>query len=295
MSVLVEDNFQSSFPLNHARILYDSFAEYVTATGELTSSPADSVLTPTTHERWMPANSGDSITLEFPGQRVVSGVGMGAVTGPFSFTLELRRQGSFVTVLEGVVLDSQPVLMLLNSAPADAARITVEYTGARPSIGTIYCGRVLEMQRPFYQGHRPASLSENNTMRPTLSESGEWIGASQIRQGRDVSLSWKNLEAEWVRRVWQPFSLDIKRRPFFVAWNPLEFKKDVVFAIGGSTPQPRNSGPRDLMSVELNGIAYSDGKDVELNPFEDEWLYFYPAATFYPTIIDMAINREWPL
>ena len=283
MTIFVESGHVNEYPFNHARIIYGNATNAAaTATGADTEYPAALVLTETTYERWKPLTSGDSITMTFSAGNY-DAVALAALSD-LNFTLEVRQVGSpvFETIKmfrpdDGETLiadftepdyslldyspDNQAIMVLLKKRQLNAIRITVTYDGTAPTLGVIRVGNVLEMARPFYQGHNPAMLSSNSTVRPNVSDSGEWLGASLIRQSRSLSMAWNNLKADWVRKNWVPFSQTLKTKPFFIAWNPLRFPSDCFYATAQQEPKPTNSGPRDYQSITLTATAYSDGSD----------------------------------
>ena len=283
MSVLMEPGHVTEYPLNHARILYGNAITAATATGARAKFPASAALTETTYERWSPAESGDSITLTFPSQNI-NAIAL-AAHSELQPTIEVRHNGAFIDVtayptnddpslisdfttdthqLLNYSPDNQAILFLLKPRRIDAIRITVTYSGTAPTLGVVRAGNVLEMARPFYQGHNPAILAADNTLRPNVSESGEWLGASLIRQGRSVKMDWKNIASSWIREKWTPFSKTIKTSPFIIAWNAKKFSTDVFYCSSSDTPMPTHSGPRDLMSVSLSARGYSDGTEPEV-------------------------------
>ena len=279
----MEPGHVTEYPLNHARILYGNAITAATATGARAKFPASAALTETTYERWSPATSGDSITLTFPTQNI-NAIALAAHSG-LNPLIEVWQSGAYIPInvypLDGgpslvsdfatdthqllnVSPDNQAILLLLKPRRIDTIRITVTYSGTAPTLGVVRAGNVLEMARPFYQGHNPAILAADNTLRPNVSESGEWLGASLIRQGRSVKMDWQNLASSWIREKWTPFSKTIKTSPFIIAWNPKKFSTDVFYCSSSDTPQPTHSGPRDLMSVSLSARGYSDGTEPEV-------------------------------
>ena len=279
----MEPGHVTEYPLNHARILYGNAITAATATGARAKFPASAALTETTYERWSPATSGDSITLTFPTQNI-NAIALAAHSG-LNPLIEVWQSGAYIPInvypLDGgpslvsdfatdthqllnVSPDNQAILLLLKPRRMFAIRITLAYSGTAPTLGVVRAGNVLEMLRPFYQGHNPALLSADNTLEPNISESGEWLGASLIRQGRSVKMDWQNLASSWIREKWTPFSKTIKTSPFIIAWNAKKFSTDVFYCSSSDTPQPTHSGPRDLMSVSLSARGYSDGTEPEV-------------------------------
>ena len=278
MAVLFESGFIPRTPLNHARIGYEQLITEVSATGSATGFPPEAALIETTHERWRPAELGDSLTLTLDQPALLEYIGIGAHTLRDAL-IEIEVDGTYVPLvtfpLDGPSLssdfaaqeymiyseypDAEAVMILLTGDKlVSAIRITPEDADA--TVGYVSAGRVLEMLRPFYGGHAPAMLNETVDRLPTESESGQWLGMSVIRQGRATRMDWENLPAPWYRREVQPFVEHAKSGTFFIAWNALRFPGDCLYAHLESDPAPSNQGVRDLMSVSFDVRAYHTGQ-----------------------------------
>ena len=291
MPVLIEQGFTPAIPLNHARIGYNDAPGTYTATSAAANSPAVAAKSWQTFERWRPTSSPATLTKVFDSSQRIDYIGIGAATLSIadSVTVELLLGGEWqeVELQKGVgtnptldldfaeqdfgtwepVPDNEAVMLLLTPRNGvGGVRVTVEYSGDAPSIGKLAAGEVLTMHRPFYQGHSPATLAADVTRTPSVSQGGEWLGNTIIRQGRSTQMSWQNLPAPWVRRNLSGLIEHAVRLPFFVAWNPLQFR-DCLYAQSEEEPQkPSNSGPRDLQSWSLDVKAYSDGSEPVTTP-----------------------------
>lgn len=297
MAVLLENNYQPTVPLNHARIGYRDAVTTATATSGEGSAPL--AATWQTYERWIPETSPATLTSEFDATEI-SYIGIGAHTLGLttSVVFEVLQGGTWAQIDPGVIEgmeapDNEAVMLLIEPRTATGVRITVEYSGDAPTVGKLAAGSVLTMARPFYSGHSPIMLSRNTTRRPSVSETGEWLGTTLVRQGRQTSADWQHLEASWYRANFDPFVAHAQRYPFFFAWNPLKFP-DCVYATLTGDVRPSNMGIRSLMSVSISLKGYSDGTEPNLSIYPAAWLEFYPSATDSPDIIDLAINQEWP-
>lgn len=297
MAVLIEDSYSPQYPLNHARIGYEDVTDIYSATSG--GASADLAKTWQTYERWTPDASPATLTATFS-ETTIDYIGIGAHTLGVtdSLVFEVQVSGSWVTIDPGVVEgmeapDNEAIMLLMGSRSATGVRVTVTYSGEAPTIGKLSAGEALEMARPFYGGHSPIMLSRNTTRRPNVSERGEWLGTTLVRQGRQTGADWQHLKAAWYRQNFDPFVGHAQRFPFFFAWNPLQFP-DCVYATLTNDVQPSNMGIRALMSVSINIRGYSDGTEPHLSIYPAEWLEFYPEATEDAEIIDVAINQEWP-
>lgn len=297
MAVLIEDSYSPKYPLNHARIGYEDVTDVYSATSG--NASADLAKTWQTYERWKPDASPATLTATFP-ETTIDYIGIGAHTLGVtdSIVFEVQVSGSWVTVDPGVVVgmeapDNEAILLLMGQRSATGVRVTITYSGDVPTIGKLAAGKALEMARPFYGGHEPIMLSRNTVRRPNTSERGEWLGSTLVRQGRQGGAQWEHLEASWYRQNFDPFVSHAQRNPFFFAWNPLRFP-DCVYASLTNDVQPSNMGIRSLMSVSISMRGYSDGTEPYLSIYPPDFFEFYPEAVEFASIIDLAINQEWP-
>ena len=299
MAVMFENGYTPPNP-THARIGWRDVITGISASSAASDSPASSALTWQTYERWRPTASPATLTATFDATSVdYIGIGAHTLSQADSVTFSVRVGGTWSQVLPGVIegmeaADNEAIMLLMaRREGCTGVRVSFTYSGEAPTIGKIAAGRVLTMARPFYSGHSPAMLSRNTRKQPNISEGGEWLGASVIRQGRSTNASWNNIRADWYRLNFDPFVHHAQRYPFFFAWNPARFP-DCVYAMATDDIQPANMGIKDLMSVSMGIKGYSDGSQPKLSRFPDIWEGFYPESTLTPNIIDLTTNREWP-
>jgi len=298
MAVLIENGVTLAQP-THARIGYRDVITATSATSSATGAPASSALTWQTYERWRPTSSPATLTATFPEEEIdYIGIGAHQLSRTDGVTFEVQVSGAWQEVVPGVIegmeaADNEPVMLLMATRLATGVRIRFEYSGDAPSVGKIAAGKSLTMFRPFYSGHSPALLSRNSRTQPNVSEGGEWLGSSLIRQGRSTTMQWQHIPAMWYRLNFDPLAEHARTKPFFVAWNPARFP-DCVYAMATGDVQPANMGIRDLMSVSLDIKGYSDGTKPKLSRFPDIWEEIYSEATFEASVIDVATNQEWP-
>lgn len=247
-----EDGDGGVYPDNHARILYASAltGAAVATTG---GTGAANVLNAATYSRWSFTGS-QSITITMPANQMIDAVGLGAHSfGSASVRVYYSATDAGLLVpIGGPQSGADAMLFLLNS-PVSAKRIIIVVAATGPQVlGVVYAGVALQMQRPIYRGHSPATMARITEYMSNESEGGQWLGRNVIRQGLNVDLSWSHLSANWVRQYFDPFIKSARTKPFFVAWNPQEFPREVAYAWTSADIKPTNTGPRDLMSASIN-------------------------------------------
>ncbi len=298
MPVIFENNVTLPDP-THARIGYRDVITSLSASSAAKGSPASSAKTWQTYERWRPTASPATLTATFDGALVdYIGIGAHTLTLADSVTFEVQVDGAWETVIPGVIdgmesADNEALMLLIEPRELTGVRVSFSYSGSAPTIGKIAAGQVLTMARPFYSGHSPAMLSRNTRKQPNVSEGGEWLGASVIRQGRSASASWEHLKAPWYRLYFDPFVRHARRNPFFFAWNPERFP-DCVYAFAEGDISPSNMGIKNFMAVSMSFKGYSDGTQPRLSRYPATWEEYFPEATLSSSIIDETANEEWP-
>ena len=270
MSVIIDENLilsppEDAQPLRHSRIGHKTWTRErapsdVTASSEDSGFPADAPLRPDTYERWRPSSTSSTWEIDLKTARPVSYVGIGAHT--------IGTSGAAITVEysddaytwdefgEFSPSDNTAIMFLAEEVEARYWRLSLE--GGAPEIGVIYIGPVLAMQRPIYGGHSPITLSRQTTIRTIRSRSGQFLGQDFRRRGYQTSVSFSNLEPAWLRREFDPFIEDARIYPYFFAWRPTTYPREVAYVWTADDIVPQNSGTRELMDVSWDMVGFDE-------------------------------------
>lgn len=263
MPVIIDSNLILSpvaedRPLTHARIGYRTIwrrpSATISASSEEVDFPASAAAHELTYEFWRPASlpatwevdAGDPVMVDY------CGIASHTLSGK-AVEIQYHDGADWVTVSEVVPGDNTPLMFLFE--PTEAARWRIRIDGGDvPSVGVIFFGRTLQMQRSIYGGHSPLNLSRSTTREPNRSDRGQWLGLSLIRRGVSTSFSWQNLTAAWYREHFDPFVeyATQSRGTFFIAWRPQTFPDEVGYCwVDQDDIEPSNQGQRDLMQVDM--------------------------------------------
>lgn len=246
------------FPLNHAAILWDNVA----ANGSTrVSDPgivsgADNLLTPATYTAATYRIYG-WIEIVLPSPTMIGAVALGAHSLK-GCNIQIQTSetdgGPLVQRFLGVIGDNGARLFTWVPSLVTVIRLAVDPAdGAPPAkIGVLYAGQVLQMQRPIFRGVEPATLNRVTEYTNNQSEGGQWLGRDITRQGLKTAPTWRNLSAAWVREHFDPFAQSARRLPFFYSWNPQDYPLDAAYCWTTGDIKQTITGPRDLMSVEMD-------------------------------------------
>ena len=259
-------------PLTHARIGYHNYLASllpaaVSASSARSGFPADAILRPDTAEAWSPSALPATITIDLGAAKAFDYVGVLGDFGSTGCAVEVDYDTGEVDTGDDQIFeafssginpaDDAPLLFLDDQAISRHVRLTI--TGDDlPQIAVVYVGLVLKMQRAIYAGHGPINLSRRTVLQAAMSRGGQFLGQSFRAHGVEGQLAFQNLTAAWYRENFDPFVKHARQLPYFVAWRPATFPREVVYGWTLDDIRPQNIGRRDLMSVAfpVQGVGH---------------------------------------
>lgn len=252
MPLIIEPGHTYTYPLNHARIGWINHVldATITATSEESDTYAADALNNThTYDIFRPAALPCEIVIDFGCTKTIGYCGIASHTlgsSQSSITLSYWSGSEYIDVdVDTAPGSDAPLMLLFDEIEASQWKITI--TGSTvPSVGIVYLGKVTEMYRPFYAGHRPARLNRVTDIKNNISITGELLGRTIMRQGTKTSYNWKHIPIDWYEVNIEPLSIYARKHPVFIAWNPATEPQDVVFGKITDDMSPTLMGIRDL-------------------------------------------------
>ena len=254
--VVIQDLFDPAVPLTHSRIGIESIGRTgtVSASSEAAGFPAIAAANPLTYEFWSPTASpawwrvdaGSAVTVDYVG---IASHNLG--TRGSTVTVQKSDDNSTWDDVDSHTPTTDAPIMFL-FAPESARYWRVSVTGNDLAVGVIYIGKVLEMQRAAFAGINPVDLSRRTTIRPNVSEGGQWLGRSVIREGVATSVGFRHLTNAWYRANFDPFVEQARSYPFFFAWRPEGYPTSVGYVWTNSDIVPTTMGIKDFLEVGLD-------------------------------------------
>lgn len=247
-------------PLTHARIGYQSVLPNAVITGTvgLTGFPLSNLKNPATYERYRPSSIPATINIDCGSVVAVDYFAMQS-SGVDSVQIYSSANGTNYTLemQYNIANANRASMAILSEKTFRYWRIVV--SGNNPDIRAMKLGKALAMQRPIYGGHSPVTLSPIYSVRPTLSEKGQFLGSSVQRKGFSTSYQWGNLTANWYRDNFDAFVKSAPQaNPFFIAWRPITHPDEVAYCWSTGNISPKNTGTRDLMEVSLSVEGFAN-------------------------------------
>lgn len=138
-----------------------------------------------------------------------------------------------------------------NTVLASYFRLVITPGVVPPSIGVLYIGRILVLQRRVYVGHVPIVFGRDTEVSTGYSENGQFLGRVMRRRTLQSAVEIKNLTPAWVRSDLDPFLEVATVQPFFWAWRPEDYPFETGFAWLKGDPDVVNQSPNGFMSASF--------------------------------------------
>lgn len=241
--------------LEFPRVGYKTIIDEITVTSTATGYDKELMKTNTTYERWKPLTTpADVIMPVAPTEIEYVAIGAHRLTG-WSVKLELNGE----EVAEVLPTSNNAIMFLFERTLVTEVRIKIAGSGTQdPEIGVIKAGDVLAFPRGIYGGHSPITMARETDKTLLTSEQGEYIGTSVVRRSLTSMYHVEHLEALWVREKLDDFIKYARTQPFFLAWKPKTYSREVVYGWSVDDIVPVNMGVKDYMSVDISVRGYDE-------------------------------------
>ena len=162
-----------------------------------------------------------------------------------------------------ILANDEPTLVRFDDRETSEVLLRIGESSKLPQMAVIYIGKLLQLQRNIYVGHTPINFGRDTQVATGRSESGNFMGRVITGRRKVNSVSLQNLTPDWYRARMEPFIDQAEENPFFFAWRPDGYPKEVGFCWLTGDAVPSNQRPNGMMQVDLplGGIA-GDGTSV---------------------------------
>lgn len=244
-------------------------ADNVEADTEENSYPATNLATVLTVERWQASTTAEQriiVTPEFLGEIDYIAVarhnfGSAQISVSVEVYTELD-EGSpvWVEVVQQVLLaDDSPVLFRFDPQAVVGVCLRLRTGDAVARAAVLYVGKLLILKPTIQTDFTPLNYGRVTDVVNDTTENGEFLGRTVLSETLESSVRLMYLDPQWYRAEMAPFVASTSRRPFFFAWDPLNYPREIGFAWikAGSNPRPSIYENVGLMSIELSmgGLA----------------------------------------
>lgn len=249
----------ADFNRNSPQVGYDN----AVAVGNVASDTADAsypisnVANPSTASEWRASSTAlqyITVTLS-AADRLIDYVGIARHnlgTGGGLISIEGNTGSGWVELVQGVYLgDDAPKIFRFTPDYYTGIRLKIGATTTAARLAVLYCGKMLELQRRIAVGHTPLPLGRQRKTVTGRSESGNFLGRILSGGQATSAIGLRNIEPGWYRTKLDPFILAAETDPFFFAWKPGDYPREIGYAWLTADPVPKISRANGMMEVDL--------------------------------------------
>ena len=220
------------------RILVDHYTGTYSADSAATNHPANAARSPLTYSTWKPDAYPGTLTLDIGTLESVDYAGIYFLGESTTIKLEWFDGTAWNEFDERTVVDKQSIVWLFYE---DASRVRVTISAG--SIATFQCGREIVWPIGIQPSFAPANLNPESEYTNTVSQGGQVLGRSEMRQSRSERFSIDNIEPEWVYGNWPTVRDRIRKNGAWFVWNPKEYPNDVHYGMTERNPSAEWTSP----------------------------------------------------
>ncbi len=250
---------------NNPLIGYDNRATVssTTTTTAAAGFPATNLANPATYSRWQAEETGvDEYIMVVPNDDepidyfAVARHNFGSAQIPVSIEYTTDNLGGspidWTEAVQDVLLsDDSPVLFRFNEVVPTAIRLRMQPGDDVATAAVVYTGKLLVVQRRIYVGHTPIKYGRQTKITNGRSESGNFLGRIVTGEKVTSAVALQNLTPGWYREYLDPFLQSAQEAPFFFAWRPSDYPREVGYAWLTNDPQPNNQRHNGMMQIQL--------------------------------------------
>jgi hypothetical protein len=144
--------------------------------------------------------------------------------------------------------NGNPYLRKVTQRNARYFRFLVNSIDVASLIGQLCIGNILELPSGMPAGFIPPSLAHSDEVYSNVSDGGQFIGRSVIRNGKRFTISQEVILPSWFDNNWQGLYDHIVKKPFFFAWDYENYQTDITFCWSDGNIDP----PRYSSTVHMN-------------------------------------------
>jgi hypothetical protein len=158
---------------------------------------------------------------------------------------------------ETLLATDSPAIFRFTPQAVGQIRLRLQPGTAVPEAAVVYAGKLLILQRRIYVGHAPINMNRGTKVVNARSESGNFLGRIILNQMTKTSVNLINLTPSWYRTYMEPFIQASIEDPFFFAWRPSDYPREVGYAWMTNDPVPSNALANGYMQVtlEMSGVV----------------------------------------
>jgi hypothetical protein len=259
--------FNANNPLIGWRSLLDPAS--VSSDEEADGHPIANIANPSTYQKWRGLTSGaQAIEILLGGLEPVDYLGVAGhnlsqrpitIYGATEFGIDSTP--NWVEIGGPVILPTdETVLFRFEKAHYLGLRIELGVPVQEdviPELAVAYVGELLVLPRRLYVGHAPLNLNRDTDVRGGFSDRGQFLGRIILSETSRSEIAMSNIPPAYYRQRMEPWVAGAIVRPFFFAWRPEGYPREVGYCWATGNASVSNVRGNGFMqfSMPLEGIV----------------------------------------
>lgn len=176
-----------------------------------------------------------------------------------ALSVDSNGDPEFAAVTQEIIPGNDtPLLFRFTPAPYIALRLYVVSSTSLTSdiayASVLYAGKLLVLERKIQVSFTPLPYGRRSDVISNRSERGHFLGRTIVGAWVESSATFQYLSPDWYREYMDDFLDAAQTEPFFFAWAPVSYPREVGFAwlMEDAEPQIHVAGPTGYMQVTLN-------------------------------------------
>lgn len=135
-------------------------------------------------------------------------------------------------------------------------RVTVTNCTATTKISNMFIGAALDLQTGAAVGFTPPALGRSDTVLRSITEGGQFIGASVLRHEMQTQITAGYLPYTWIDANYEALRAHIMTKPFFYVWDYANHSSEVAYCwlAAGALPAVKYTHARLCeLTIPVNG------------------------------------------
>jgi hypothetical protein len=263
-SAVVLADVADGLSLDHPVIGWHTVVTSTTIVADTTADgyPASNLANPATHLEWhaadMTAQYLTITTNEVDEIDYVAVAKHNFSTAEITVSIEGFISSVWTEIVDQVLLpDDGPALFRFTAQSLSHVRIRLQAGSAIPRAAVVYAGKLLVVERKVYVGHTPLPHARKHAIANNRSESGNFLGRIVLGESRESTIPLSLISPDWYRENMDPFLAVADETPFFFAWRPQTYPREIGYGWLADDPMPTPTGPSNLIAFDLkvSGVA----------------------------------------
>lgn len=148
------------------------------------------------------------------------------------------------------------LLWIFDNVSAGQVRAYITGGSDGVHIATMKAGLATVMPQNLQPGYSPSLLNPDDQFASIMSHGGQILGSFLQRSEAVESLTFNNLQPDWVRSEWRAIRPLFRTEGVFFAWRPEAYPDEVMYGMAEGTPSVSYATHSRLVaSVNLKGPA----------------------------------------